>query len=89
MLRNREGLSSAFGRRPRPADNDPADSAAQEWLDAFLPIAESWTDPVLIVDLRPAMQDYADGAVWPGTRLAAQVPRVADGRLIWVGLDER
>jgi cell wall assembly regulator SMI1 len=129
ILQRREEFSSAFGGAgPRPEDNDPAGSRALEWLDAFLPFGDSWSDPVLIIDLRegdlhgcigefdpedegfdaprwtstahmlsdvaaalinrrPAMQDYADGAVWPETRLPAQVPQVEDGRLIWVGVE--
>jgi cell wall assembly regulator SMI1 len=38
-----------------------------------------------LVNGRPAMRDYADGAVWPEARLPAQVPQVEDGRLTWVG----
>jgi hypothetical protein len=35
------------------------------------------------VDGRPALQAYASGAVWPGTRLSPQLPEVDDGYFQW------
>jgi cell wall assembly regulator SMI1 len=53
MLRHWDGLSRSFGgAQPRPGDTDPAGSRSFDWLDRFLPVAESASDPVLVVDLR-------------------------------------
>jgi hypothetical protein len=42
-----------------------------------------------MVDGRPALQTYADGATWPGSRLGHHLPEVIDdGYLHWVSPED-
>lgn len=52
ILRQREMLFSIYGRRPRSADDDSAGTPVGEWLEAFLPIADSPIGLTLYADLR-------------------------------------
>jgi cell wall assembly regulator SMI1 len=52
MLARREMLRSIYADRPRPGELAPAGAKSFEWLDSFLPIADSGTDVELFVDLR-------------------------------------
>jgi cell wall assembly regulator SMI1 len=53
MLRKHAELTSILGSGE---DGAPAGTASVPWLDTFLPIGDSWSDPVLVVDLRPGEQ---------------------------------
>lgn len=53
MLSSRDQLRRSYADWPKPGSDLPAGSSSREWLDEFLPIADSGTDVWLFVDLRP------------------------------------
>jgi cell wall assembly regulator SMI1 len=53
MLSERKKWRQVYGEKRRPEDDQPAGTRSDEWLDAFLPIADAAVGVSLFVDLRP------------------------------------